>query len=85
MQTTRKRVAKLEQRVNAPQLAGKLVVVRCGVSEVEVSKLLARQGIDEANLNHTIVVLRTLFEDRSGAISPSQRPAEILSIMDKQA
>ena len=84
MQVTRNRVAKLEQRVKAPHLAGKLVVVRGGMSDSEVSAALTAHGIDESNSNHTIVVLRTLYEDKAGALAPKQAKAEILSVTDKK-
>lgn len=85
MQATRNRVIKLEQRVNAPQLAGKLVVIKGNGSDKDVSQLLTKHNIYPANPSHTIVVLQTLFEDRSGALAKCQLPARILSITDKKS
>lgn len=84
MQVTRNRVAKLEQRVNAPHLAGKLVVVRGGATDAEVTGLLKASGIDEANPAHTIVVFRTFCEDKAGGESPFPTEPEILYVMDKK-
>jgi hypothetical protein len=84
MQATRNRVVKLEQRVNAPQLAGKLIVVRGGSTDAEVADVLKAADIDQANPAHTIVVLRNLCETKGGGDYPFPAKAEILSITDKK-
>jgi hypothetical protein len=84
MQTTRNRVSKLEQRINAPLSAGKLIVVRGGSTDAEVAEVLKAADIDESNPAHTIVVLRNFCETKDGGEYPFPAKAEILSVTDKK-
>jgi hypothetical protein len=81
---TRNRISKIEQRINAPHLAGKLVVVRGGANDGEVTELLERADIDVANPAHTIVILRTLYEANAGGEYSFPAKPEILHVMDKK-
>jgi hypothetical protein len=83
MYATRNRISKIEQRVNAPHLAGKLVVVRGGANDGNVTDLLKAADIDQANPAHTIVILRTFYETNTGVDYPFPTKPEILQVMDK--
>jgi hypothetical protein len=84
MVTSRNRVSKLEQRINAPYLAGKYIVVRGGATDAEVTDLLKARGLDEANPANTIFVLRTFCETEAGGEYPFPARPEILHVMDKK-
>lgn len=81
MNTVKARLDRLEKQIGAHG-AGKLIVVRAGPSDEEMHTLLAQNGIDHDDPRHTVVILRTLFEDREGGLSQQQIKAEILSITE---
>ncbi|OJU52368.1 MAG: hypothetical protein BGO03_11970 [Mesorhizobium sp. 61-13] len=79
MLAVKSRLARLEKQIGAA--SGLLVVVKAGPSDDEVSSLLSERGIDPDNPNHQIIILRTLYEDKSGRLAPDQPKAGILYTM----
>ncbi|OPH84251.1 hypothetical protein [Nitrobacter vulgaris] len=83
MVTSRHRLSKLEQRINAPYLAGKYIVVRGGATDAEVTDLLKANSIEPDNPANTIVLLRTLCEAEASEKRSTAKP-QILYVMDKK-
>lgn len=79
MLAVKSRLARLEKQIGAA--SGLLVVVKAGPSDDEIPSLLSEHGIDPDNPNHQIIILRTLYEDKSGELASDQPKAKILHIM----
>lgn len=84
MSIVRARLDRLEKQMGGMHGPGLLVVARCGPGTEELDALLAGKGIDSDDPKHTVVLLRSYFEDRDGGIARDQMPAEILSITEKK-
>lgn len=81
MSILRTRLGRLERQIGSHGI-GKLIVARSGPDTDELNAMLADQGIDCDDPRHTVVILRTIFEDQDGGVAPKQMQTEILSITE---
>ena len=61
MQAVRTRLDNLEKRMGGIHGPGLLVVMKAGPSDEDIDSILQERGIDRANPNHLIVILRYVF------------------------
>jgi hypothetical protein len=83
MSAVRARIDRLERQMG-DQGKGKIVVLKAGPSNDDVDAALADIGIDADDPRNQVIILRTLFEDRSGGLAACQPKAEVLYTMDRR-
>jgi len=76
MPALKSRISNLERCIGAA--AGMMVVVSAGPDDAAIDALLAAKGVRRDDPAHSVIIFKTIYENREGGIDDQQRVAEIV-------